>query len=182
MRSRPYSHSTKRALPTIQVFGAQAGAPHAVAAYPGEDGDRETWYEFLDAAALVMNEDSDIPWVHWSTYERTYVRKYVERFGDPTGVAARLQESLVDLLPLVKDALVLPIPSYSLKAVEEYVGFERSQDTFGGDWSIARYIEAVESEDEEERKRLLDEICIYNREDLEATWAVLQWMLAATAP
>jgi len=165
----------------FQLFGAQAGAPHAVAAYPGEDGDRETWYEFLDAAALVMNEDSDIPWVHWSPYERTYVRKYVERFGDPTGVAARLQESLVDLLPLVKDALVLPIPSYSLKAVEEYVGFERSQDTFGGDWSIARYIEAVESEDEEERKRLLDEICIYNREDLKATWAVLQWMLAGTA-
>ena len=165
----------------FQVFGARAGAPHAVAAFPGEDGDRETWYEFLDAAALVMNEHSDIPWVHWSTYERTYVRKYVERFGDPAGVAARLQEHLVDLLPLAKDVLILPIPSYSLKAVEEYVGFKRGQDAFGGDWSIARYIEAVESGDLEERMQLLDEICTYNREDLEATWAVLQWMLARTA-
>jgi len=165
----------------FKVFGAKTGVPHAVAACPGEDGDRETWYEFLDAAALVMNEHSDIPWVHWSAYERTYVRKYVERFGDRAGVAARLQEHLVDLLPLAKDALILPIPSYSLKAVEEYVGFKRSQDAFGGDWSIARYIEAVESEDLEERTQLLDEICTYNREDLEATWAVLQWMLVKTA-
>lgn len=163
----------------FQVFGPQVGDPQAVATRPGEEGDRETWTEFLENAGRIIHKYGDIPWVHWSPYERTYVRKYVDRYGDPVGVATRLEENLLDLLPLAREALALPIPSYSLKAVEEYIGFRRTQDEYGGDWAIARYIEAVEAEDEESRAQLLEEIRTYNREDLEATWAVLQWLLEA---
>jgi predicted RecB family nuclease len=41
---------------------------------------------------------------------------------------------------------------------------------------MAKYIEATESEDEARREALMDEILAYNREDLEATWAVLEWL------
>ncbi|MBI4682290.1 MAG: hypothetical protein HY757_04225 [Nitrospirae bacterium] len=47
---------------------------------------------------------------------------------------------------------------------------------YGCDWSIAKYIEAVETEDEGERKSLMDEILKYNEEDLKATWAVFGWL------
>ncbi|RJQ15086.1 MAG: hypothetical protein C4560_11035 [Nitrospiraceae bacterium] len=50
------------------------------------------------------------------------------------------------------------------------------QDEYSGDWSIAKYIEAVETEDEGERKSLMDEILKFNEEDLKATWAVLEWL------
>ena len=68
---------------------------------------------------------------------------------------------------------MLPIPSYSLKVVEEYVGFKRTQKEYGGQWSMAQYIEATETEDEAARQKVMDEILKYNEEDLAATWAVL---------
>ena len=71
---------------------------------------------------------------------------------------------------------MLPLPSYSLKVVEEYVGFKRTQEEYGGQWSMAQYIEATEIEDEVARQKVIDEILKYNEEDLAATWAVLCWV------
>jgi predicted RecB family nuclease len=71
---------------------------------------------------------------------------------------------------------MLPLASYSLKVVEEYVGFQRTQDEYGGSWAMAQYIEATETEDEVTRNKLVDEILKYNEEDLAATWAVLCWL------
>jgi predicted RecB family nuclease len=70
----------------------------------------------------------------------------------------------------------LPLPSYSLKVVEKYAGFQRTQDEYGGDWAMAKYIEATELEDAEARDEVMDEILKYNEEDLAATWHVLQWL------
>lgn len=41
---------------------------------------------------------------------------------------------------------------------------------------MAMFIEATETSDEEKRKELMDEILKYNREDLEATWTVFEWL------
>jgi predicted RecB family nuclease len=41
---------------------------------------------------------------------------------------------------------------------------------------MAKYIEATETEDQKQRDELMDQILAYNREDLEATWAVLLWL------
>jgi len=49
-------------------------------------------------------------------------------------------------------------------------------DEYGGDWAMAKYIEATETEDAGQRAQVLDQILAYNREDLEATWAVLKWL------
>jgi predicted RecB family nuclease len=63
-----------------------------------------------------------------------------------------------------------------LKQVEQLTGFERQLTDAGGDWSMARYIEATETNDAELRDSIMDEILEYNREDLEAIWAVLGWL------
>ncbi len=41
---------------------------------------------------------------------------------------------------------------------------------------MAKYIEATETDDESMRGAIMDEILAYNREDLEATWAVMEWL------
>lgn len=41
---------------------------------------------------------------------------------------------------------------------------------------MAKFIEATETRDEERRQQLMAEILAYNQEDLEATWAVFQWI------
>ena len=102
-------------------------------------------------------------------------------FGDPDGTAARVRENLLDLLPITQRSVELPLPSYSLKVVEKHIGFERTLEEYGGDWAMAKYIEATEMEDEEEREKVMREILKYNEEDLAATWGVLGWLRGKAA-
>jgi len=132
------------------------------------DGDRECWLSFLANAKQIFETYGDIPFVHWAPYEQTYLRRYVERFGDAEGIAARVAANLLDLLTVTRDSLVLPLPSFSLKVVEDYVRFERKEAEYGGAWAMATFIEATETSDEGKRKELMDKIVAYNKEDLEA--------------
>jgi predicted RecB family nuclease len=144
----------------LQVYGGKPGPFVAATAGFGTDGDREGWMEFLKQAAAIF----------------TKVKLYVDRYGDPDGTAARVLENLFDLLRATQKAVVLPLPSYSLKVVEKFVGFKRTQTEYGGDWAMAQYIEATETEDEELRAKVISDIHKYNEEDLGATWAVLSWL------
>jgi len=145
------------------------------------DWDKESWFLFLREIRNVFEAYGDIPLVHWHHYEKTHVQKYIERYGDPDGIASRVLRNLFDLLPVCRDSIALPLYSYSLKEVEKYVGFKRSQKEYGGSWSIAKFIEAVETHDKKMRAETLDLILIYNEEDLGATWAVFNWLRAYPA-
>ncbi len=160
----------------LQVFGENPGAYQGVAAGFGPTGDEEGWSAFLVAAQAVFNSHGDIPWLHWAAYEKTKLSLYIGRFGDQNGIADRVRRNLLDLLPVTQAAVVLPLPSYSLKVVEGYVGFKRTQDEYGGTWAMAKFIEATECDRKDERDRLVAEILKYNQEDLGATWAVLEWL------
>lgn len=161
----------------MQVFGVQSGSFCYSLAEMGVDGDRKGWKEFLRIAGTIFDVYGDIPFIHWATYEKTKIKAYMERYGDIDGIAQRVLDNLCDLLPITKESVIFPLPSYSLKVIEQYVGFKRTQDEYGGDWSIAKYIEAVETENEEKRRAIMDEIIKYNEEDLQATWAVFKWLL-----
>ncbi len=160
----------------LQVRGERPGPYEAAVAGFGPDGDRQGWEDFLSRAAATFAAYGDLPFLHWANYEKTHLKMYIRRYGDPQDVAQRVLDNLCDLLEVTQRALALPLPSYGLKVVERYIGFERSQENFGGEWSMAKYIEAVETEDESARARVMDEIFTYNQEDLDATWAVFEWL------
>jgi uncharacterized protein len=105
------------------------------------DWDKESWFFFLREIGRVFDTYGDIPLAHWHHYEKTHVEKYIERYGDPDGIGARVLRNLFDLLPVCRDSIALPLYSYSLKEVEKYVGFKRSQKQYGGSWSIAKFVE-----------------------------------------
>ena len=160
----------------MQVYGKRPSEFVGVTAGFGANGDREGWEAFLAAGRKLFDQYGDIPLIHWHHYERVHIEQYVDRYGDPDGVAARVLANLLDLLPITKSAIALPLPSYSLKVVEEYVGFKRTQDEYGGSWAMAQFILATETEDEAERNQRMGEILKYNKEDLAATWAVFEWL------
>ena len=162
----------------MQVYGEKPSAFMAPLAGFGENGDREGWEAFLAAAEQVFTAYGDLPFVHWATYEKTNLDMYIDRYGDPEGIAARVKRNLLDLLPITKASIALPIPSYGLKVIEQYVGFKRTQAEYGGDWSMAMFIEATETNDQKRRAALMADILKYNQEDLAATWAMLQWLKA----
>ncbi len=160
----------------MQVYGEKNGEFIAATSSFHQDGDLEGWNEFLRQADAIFAEHGDIPFVHWASYEVGMINLYLDRYGDTDGIAERVKDNLLDLFVVTRDSIALPIHSYSLKVIEKYIGFERSQTEYGGNWAMAKYIEALESEDEGVRQNIMDEILLYNKEDLEATWVVLEWL------
>jgi len=159
-----------------KVYGDNPG-PYKPALSPIErDGDLKGWQDFLSNCQGIFAEYGDIPFIHWASYERTKVKLYKERYGDPQGIAERVLHNLVDLLPLTKKAMVIARPSYSLKVVEKLASFKRTQDNYGGDWAMAKYFQAVETDDYSLREDIMAQVLKYNEEDLDATWAVFQWL------
>jgi predicted RecB family nuclease len=69
--------------------------------------------------------------------------RYFGRYGDPDGIAARVQANLLDLLTVTRDSVVLPLPSFSLMVVEDHVGFKRKEAEYGGSWAMATFIGAI---------------------------------------
>jgi predicted RecB family nuclease len=159
-----------------QVFGERPGPFRAALAGFGQAGDREGWAAFLAEAEAILAEYGDIPFVHWASYERAKIDLYLSRYGDRDGIAARVKENLLDLLPIAYESVAVPTSSYGLKQIERFAGFERRLTDAGGEWSMARYIEATETSDERLRAEIMDQLLAYNQEDLEATWAVLGWL------
>jgi predicted RecB family nuclease len=160
----------------MQVFGKEPSTYVPAVAGFGPDGERQGWEQPLKIARGIIAEYGDIPFVHWAEYETTHIKTCIERYGDPAGPAAKVLAHRLNLLPITQRSIALPLPSYSLKVIEKYVGFKRSQDGYGGDWSIAKFIEATEMENEQERAEVMDQILTYSQEDLEATWAVMTWL------
>lgn len=169
-------HAEKTYLWGLKVFGEKPSPHLVVLAEVGVDGDERGWRGFLEHSKRIFTEYGALWLVHWSPYERTQVRKYVGRYGDPDGTAARVLESLYDLHPVVGGSLVIPVPSYGLKLIEQVAGYERQMPEAGGKWSMATYIEAVETEDPARAVELIGDIVRYNEEDLDALWAVYQWL------
>jgi predicted RecB family nuclease len=160
----------------MQVLGEHPGRFRAALAAFGQAGDREGWEAFLAEAEAILAQHGDIPFVHWASYERAKIDLYLGRYGDRDGIAARVKENLLDLLPITYESVALPTSSYGLKQIERFAGFERQLTGAGGEWSMARYIEAAETSEERVRAEIMDQLLAYNQEDLEATWAVLRWL------
>ena len=156
-------------------------------------------------ADALLDERPNLRFVHWGGYERTGIERYGDFVPPPhagaehlrsepplpaargegrgeghssRGTAARVLDRLVDLLTVVRSSVALPLPSYGLKVVERFVGFERRLTEYQGSLAMARYIEACETSDPAARDAIVSEILAYNEEDLEATWAVMEWLKA----
>lgn len=164
----------------IQVYGENSGDFTPALAGFHRGGDREGWFDFLDNCKAVFALHGDLPILHWGSYEKTKINQYYERYGDSQGIALRIRENLVDLLPMTQRSFALPDPSYTLKLVELRAGYKRTMDEYGGNWAIVNYALAVESEDASFRSEVMDQILRYNQEDLEATWAVFKWLRGLT--
>lgn len=143
----------------------------------GEKGDRDGWVEFLNRTAPLLKELGNVPVVHYSHYERTWLKKYIERWGDSCDAGKGMLDLLWDMQgKTVQPAICFPIPSYGLKLVEQCAGFKRSQKNYGSLWSVVRYHEYLGAAGEGDRSRIAAELLRYNREDCEAMRHVLHWV------
>jgi len=142
----------------------------------GPDGDRAAWHAFLAKSGDLIEEFGDLPFIHYSHYEKTWINQYIGRWGDEEGMAGKVAALLWDMeKKAIRGFLRLPVHSYGLKHVEGCSGFKRSQQDYGSLWSVARYDAYLEAADEAERKAVEGELRTYNQEDCAAMRHVLQW-------
>jgi len=91
----------------MQVYGDKPSKFRAAVSGFGPDSDQQGWNAFLEAAKGIFEEYGDPPFVHWASYEKTYISKYMKRYGDPEGIAGRVLSNLCDLLAITKNSVVL---------------------------------------------------------------------------
>jgi predicted RecB family nuclease len=148
----------------------QTFAPHL-----SRKADQTAWLQFLDKAAAIFAKHGDIPFIHWGSFEVQSLQLYTRRYGDPHGVARRIKKNLLDFWSLLKASVLIPLPSYSLKVIEQYVGFDRPDKETGGYWSVVNYLKSTSTRSRTKQERLQQELLNYNHADLIAMWHVVTW-------
>jgi len=113
---------------------------------------------------------------HWHHYERTHLKKMVERYGVAPRLAAGVLDRLEDLSPWATKGYAFPAYGESLKAIAKSLGFRWRQDDVTGVGSMALYMRYVESGSAD--KAIRDKIVVYNEDDCFATMHIYDWVLA----
>jgi predicted RecB family nuclease len=80
----------------------------------------------------------------------------------------------VDLMTIAKNSFQVGVESYGLKSLEKLAGYQRQGDIEKGVGAVVDYESYVKSGD----PTLLDAIAQYNKDDVCATQALLNWLLA----
>jgi predicted RecB family nuclease len=113
---------------------------------------------------------------HYASYERSALTRLMGEYATREEEIDDLLrgEVLVDLYRVVHQALRASLPSYSIKAVEELYGFERTAEVSGGSESVVNFEEWLETGE----RKLLEEIRDYNEEDCRSLYELHRWLIA----
>ncbi|MCY4087738.1 MAG: TM0106 family RecB-like putative nuclease [Actinomycetia bacterium] len=139
------------------------------------EGERRAFEELIDRINERRNRFPEMHVYHYGSYEQTAIKQLMGLYGTrEEQVDALLRGKVfVDLHTVVRQALRVGVPSYSLKQIEQLLGFRRAADVDSGSEAVLLYEEWLTTGD----GRLLDRIAAYNREDCLATLALRDWLL-----
>jgi len=148
--------------------------------------EKRAFESFID---FVMKRRAAFPQMHvyhYASYEKTALQKLSQRHATREDEVATIlrEEVLVDLFRVVRQALVVGQPSYSIKKIEEYYG--KRGDGSGikaGDESILWFEEwrALRFDPARRDDRILDDLETYNKYDCVSTFGLREWLLSLRA-
>ena len=146
--------------------------------------EKRAFEAFMDFVQEHLRQHPKAHIYHYAAYEKTAIRRLSGVHDTRTELRDRLlrEHRLVDLYRVVSGGLLLALPSYSIKKVEAYYGLQRGADVVNAGESIVQYERFRMSNEETERKQLLDEIEHYNRDDVLSTLKLHQWLRTLSAP
>ena len=143
------------------------------------------WAHDLEQQAVMIKElveffaqrRTEYPSMHVYHYNHTE-RSSLERLTRGTDTENLFNQLVdaglfVDLFVVARNAVQVGTESYGLKSLERLTGFVRTGDIEGGAGAVVEYEEWMKTK----RPQLLDDISSYNREDVQATKALRDWLL-----
>ena len=113
---------------------------------------------------------------HYAAYERSALSRLMGEFGSREREIDRFLTMgvFVDLYTVVRQALWISQPSYSLKKIEAFYAWKRETETKGGADSIEMFERWLVTRDD----AILEDIERYNKDDCQSTHALREWLLA----
>ncbi len=133
------------------------------------EDEQQIWQQFLD----LVNEYKDAPIFHFSEYEVETMKRLAKLYQTPQGQLESLLSRFVDLHHRVVTSVILPVESYSLKSLANWIGFHWRDPGIGGDQCVCWYDQWLKTGD----RTLLASILRYNEDDCRATLYLKNWLL-----
>jgi uncharacterized protein len=162
------------------LFGAvmvDTGRPRFCAFQAGTRGEERAAFEqFIDMLVARLRRFPALHVYHYAHYEPTALKRLAMQHGTrETELDALLRrETFVDLYQVVRQALRISHPSYSIKAVRQFFMPEAGHGAVtGGGESIVAFERWLATGDPD----ILAEIARYNKEDCVSTWRLRDWLL-----
>ena len=137
--------------------------------------EKQAFERFIDFTIERLERYPDLHVYHYGAYEATALRRLMGLHATREEEVDRLLRGkvLVDLYAVVRQALRVSQPNYSIKSIEAFYMDERATEVAeGGDSIIAfeRYLETGE-------QSLLEAIERYNEDDCGSTHLLREWLL-----
>ncbi len=128
------------------------------------------WREFLDWV-----DGLPLPYqvIHYAAYEKIRLNVLERRYGGSPGLE-RFRENMIDIKDTVTHSVVFPLYFYGLKYVAPFLKHKWRGDVKGGGQSVDVFEEYLETGNQ----KLLDEIIVYNEDDVRATAVLADWCRA----
>ena len=141
--------------------------------------ERTAFERFMDLAAEIRARNSEAHVYHFAPYEPAALKRLMGRYATREVELDQLLRgrALIDLHTVVKRALIASVERYSIKNLEPFFGYERTQNLREAAISrriVENAVAAGELDDQLDRHRRIVED--YNREDCESAVRLRDWL------
>jgi predicted RecB family nuclease len=142
--------------------------------------ERGSFEQFTLWAHARWCEDPQMHIYHYASYEVSALKRLMCRYGCCEAEVDDLLRNgvFVDLYSVVRQALIIGEPFYSLKNVERLYMPERTGEVSTAEDSIVQYHRWLEFRDGEDwpTSTILQELRNYNEQDCRSTWSLVEWL------
>lgn len=143
--------------------------------------ERQAFERFIDTAIQIRARNPGAHIYHFASYEPAALKRLMGRYATREVELDQLLRggAFVDLYTVVRRSLIASVERYSIKDLEPFFGYSRTQEL--SEASLSRRIieHAVESDELEEsvseHRRIVED---YNREDCESAQRLRDWLEA----
>ncbi|MBN9227264.1 MULTISPECIES: TM0106 family RecB-like putative nuclease [Legionella] len=144
--------------------------------------EKEAFQTFVHWVYQRWQEDPKMHIYHYANYEISACRRLMGRYGVCEDEVDQLlrNEVFVDLYKIVKSALIIGEPRYSIKNIEHLYRGKRDTAVGSGGDSVVVYEHWRENPDGEnwQTSKILNDIRTYNIDDCNSTQELVEWLRA----
>lgn len=145
-----------------------------------ETQERRAFEEFVDWAFGRFQEDPTMHIYHYAAYEQTALRRLMGKFAARESEIDELlrHDVFVDLYTVVRQALRVGEPRYSIKNIEHIYRGKRAGEVSTAMDSVISYYRWLECRDgdDPQTSKILSSIRDYNKEDCDSTYELCVWL------